>query len=68
MNKMKINILALGVAALTMTGCTFAGSIIRSRTFDAFFPFILISIIYIILSRLIGRTLDALERRVYKTK
>ena len=47
---------------------TFAGSIIRSRTFDAFFPFILISIIYIILSRLIGRTLDALERRVYKTK
>ncbi len=56
------------VGYVAVIDLTFAGSIIRSRTFDAFFPFILISIIYIILSRLIGRTLDALERRVYKTK
>lgn len=56
------------VGYVAVIDLTFAGSIIRTRTFDAFFPFILVSIIYILLSRIIGRALDALERRIYKTK
>lgn len=56
------------VGYVAVIDLTFAGSIIRSRTFDAFFPFILISLIYIVLSRLIGHALDALERSVNKTK
>ena len=53
------------VAVLDLTS---AGDIIRARTMDAFFPLILISIIYIILSRLSGGLLDALDRRLNASK
>lgn len=53
------------VAVMDLTN---ASNVIRARTFDSFFPLILISIIYIILSRLIGSALNALERRVNMTK
>ena len=56
------------VGYVAVIDLTFAGSIIRTRTFDAFFPFILVSLIYILLSRIIGHALDALERSVNKTK
>lgn len=56
------------VGYVAVIDLTFAGSIIRTRTFDAFFPLILVSLIYILLSRIIGHALDALERSVNKTK
>lgn len=56
------------VGYVAVIDLTFAGGIIRTRTFDAFFPLILVSLIYILLSRIIGHALDALERSVNKTK
>lgn len=53
------------VAVLDLTS---AGDIIRTRTLDAFFPLILVSIIYIILSRLSGGLLDTLDRKLNATK
>lgn len=53
------------VAVLDLTS---AGDIIRTRTMDAFFPLILISMIYIILSRLSGGLLEALDRRLNASK
>ncbi len=53
------------VAVLDLTS---AGDIIRTRTLDAFFPLVLVSIIYIILSRVSGALLDALDRKLNATK
>lgn len=53
------------VAVLDLTS---AGDIIRTRTLDAFFPLVLVSIIYIILSRVSGVLLDALDRKLNATK
>ena len=56
------------VGYVAVTDLTQASNIIRARTFDSFFPLILISIVYIILSRFIGRALNALERTINSTK
>ena len=53
------------VAVLDLTS---AGDIIRTRTLDAFFPLILVSVIYIILSRISGGLLDALDRKLNPAK
>jgi polar amino acid transport system substrate-binding protein len=41
---------------------TKAGDIIRSRTFDAFFPLVMIAILYFAISWLLMQGLDHLER------
>lgn len=51
------------VGYVAVMDLTRAGDLIRSRTLDAFFPLIIVTIIYFLLSRLAGRGLDALERR-----
>ena len=56
------------VGYVAVLDLTFAGDIIRTRTLDAFFPLILVSIIYIILSRLSGGLLDALDRKLNASK
>lgn len=43
---------------------TKASDVIRSRTFDAFFPLLLTALIYLILSWLSGLAVDALEKRL----
>jgi polar amino acid transport system substrate-binding protein len=43
---------------------TKASDIIRARTLDAFFPLILVSVVYIILSWLTGLGLKTLERQL----
>ncbi len=43
---------------------TKTSDIIRSRTFDAFFPLLLTALIYLILSWLAGLAINALERRL----
>ena len=52
------------VGYVAVMDLTCVGDIIRTRTMDAFFPLILISIIYIILSRLSSSLLDALDRKL----
>jgi len=56
------------VGYVSVMDLTKAGDYIRGRTFDAFFPLILVSIIYILLSRLSVRALNALERSVNSKK
>ena len=56
------------VGYVAILDLTIAGEIIRTRTLDAFFPLILVSLIYILLSRLSGALLDALDRRLNSTK
>lgn len=56
------------VGYVAVLDLTFAGDIIRTRTLDAFFPLILVSIIYIILSRLSGTLLDTLDRKLNASK
>lgn len=52
------------VGYIAIQDLTKVSDIIRSRTFDAFFPLILISIAYLILAWLLGKTLDLLNRRL----
>jgi polar amino acid transport system substrate-binding protein len=56
------------VGYVAVLDLTCVGDIIRTRTLDAFFPLILVSIIYIILSRLSGGLLDALDRKLNASK
>ena len=56
------------VGYVAVMDLTCASNVIRARTFDAFFPLILVSIIYILLSRLTARALNALERKVNSKK
>jgi len=42
---------------------TKVGDIIRSRTFDAFFPLIMVTLIYLLLIWLLGQSLTYIERR-----
>ncbi|MBR6424023.1 MAG: ABC transporter permease subunit [Bacteroidales bacterium] len=56
------------VGYVAVMDLTCAGDIIRARTMDAFFPLILISVIYILLSRLSGGLLDALDRKLNSSK
>lgn len=56
------------VGYVAVIDLTCASNMVRARTFDAFFPLILVSIIYILLSRLSARALNALERSVISKK
>lgn len=51
------------VGYIAIQDLTKVSDIIRSRTFDAFFPLIVVSIIYFILAWLLGKGLDLLVRK-----
>lgn len=51
------------VGYVAVTDLTKAGDIIRSRTFDAFFPLIIVSVIYFLIAWLIGMALRRLTRQ-----
>ena len=50
------------VGYIAIQDLTKAGDIIRSRTFDAFFPLIITAILYFTLSWILIKSLDYLER------
>lgn len=52
------------VGYVAIQDLTKMSDIIRARTFDAFFPLILISIIYFILAWLFGKALDSLTKKI----
>lgn len=52
------------VGYVAIQDLTKMSDIIRSRTFDAFFPLIIISIIYFILAWLFGKVLDSLGKKI----
>ncbi len=56
------------VGYIAVMDLTKASDIIRSRTFDAFFPLILVAVIYFICAWLLGVGLDALNRKVSSRK
>jgi His/Glu/Gln/Arg/opine family amino acid ABC transporter permease subunit len=51
------------VGYIAVQDLTKASDIIRSRTFDAFFPLVLVAILYFFIAWILTRALDALERR-----
>ncbi len=51
------------VGYIAVQDLTKASDIIRSRTFDAFFPLIVITILYFILAWLFGKALDLLNKK-----
>ncbi len=54
------------VGYIAVVDLTKASDIIRSRTFDAFFPLVLVAVIYFLCAWLLGLGLDALNRKVAK--
>ena len=54
------------VGYIAVQDMTRASDLIRSRTFDAFFPLILTAIIYFFMAWLVGRLLTALSSKEYK--
>jgi len=54
------------VGYIAVTDMTRASDLIRSRTFDAFFPLIITAIIYFFMAWLIGRLMTALSSKEYK--
>lgn len=52
------------VGYVSVMDLTKAGDFIRGRTFDAFFPLLLVALIYLILSWLFGAGIDLLERKL----
>lgn len=52
------------VGYIAIQDLTKASDIIRSRTFDAFFPLIIVSIIYFILAWLLGKGLDRVSKLI----
>ena len=50
------------VGYIAIVDLTKASDLVRSRTFDAFFPLIVIAIIYFVLAWLLGRFLDRLVK------
>lgn len=56
------------VGYIAVVDLTKASDIIRSRTFDAFFPLIVVAIIYFILSWLLALILDLFNKKVSSTK
>ena len=52
------------VGYVSVMDLTKASDIIRSRTFDAFFPLLLTALVYLLLSWLFGLAIDALEKRL----
>ena len=51
------------VGYVAVQDLTKVGDIIRSRTFDAFFPLIMVTLIYLLLIWLLGQSLTYIERR-----
>ena len=51
------------VGYIAVQDLTKASDIIRSRTFDAFFPLVLVAFLYFLIAWILTRALDALERR-----
>jgi polar amino acid transport system substrate-binding protein len=51
------------VGYIAVQDLTKASDIIRSRTFDAFFPLVLVAVLYFLIAWVLTRALDALERR-----
>ena len=56
------------VGYIAVVDLTKASDIIRSRTFDAFFPLIVVAIIYFILSWLLGVGIDYINQKVSSAK
>lgn len=52
------------VGYIAVQDLTKAGDIIRSRTFDAFFPLVMVALLYFLISGLMALALDAVERRL----
>jgi len=52
------------IGYVAVVDLTKAGDLIRSRTFDAFFPLLLVSAVYLLLTLVLGALLDLLERRI----
>ena len=52
------------IGYVAVVDLTKAGDLIRSRTFDAFFPLLLVAAVYLLLTVLLGALLDLLERRI----
>ena len=50
------------VGYIAVQDLTKAGDIIRSRTFDAFFPLIMVAVLYFLISWVLMQALDHLER------
>ena len=50
------------VGYIAVQDLTKASDIIRSRTFDAFFPLVMVAVLYFLISWLLMRSLDCLER------
>jgi polar amino acid transport system substrate-binding protein len=51
------------VGYIAVQDLTKASDIIRSRTFDAFFPLVMVAILYFAISWLLLQSLEYLERR-----
>jgi polar amino acid transport system substrate-binding protein len=56
------------VGYIAVVDLTKASDIIRSRTFDAFFPLIAVAIIYFLLAWLLGMALNKLDRKISSKK
>jgi polar amino acid transport system substrate-binding protein len=56
------------VGYIAVADLTQAGDIIRSRTFDAFFPLILVAIVYFILAWLFSKVLDIIGNKIQEYK
>lgn len=52
------------VGYVSVMDLTKASDVIRSRTFDAFFPLLLTALVYLLLSWLFGLAVDALQKRL----
>ncbi len=56
------------VGYIAVVDLTKASDIIRSRTFDAFFPLLLVAVIYFVMAWLLGVGLDWLNRKIFASK
>ena len=56
------------VGYIAVVDLTKASDIIRSRTFDAFFPLIVVAVIYFLLAWLLGFALDSLNKKISFSK
>lgn len=52
------------IGYVAVVDLTKAGDLIRSRTFDAFFPLLLVAAVYLLLTLLLGLLLDLLEKKL----
>ena len=52
------------VGYITVQDSTKMGDIVRSRTYEAFFPLIAVTVIYFVLEGIIGLLIDRINRRI----